>query len=114
MSKDVELLKSVSKLFTEKLLEEVLTTKFGEKDVEVTGWDFGEASAKGDSYLSEVDRVVIHGNVKGKPTKLKVVVKSFPGNLGRRETYRSTVFFRNEILFYTQVKLIDNFVVYGE
>ncbi|XP_015119601.1 uncharacterized protein LOC107042883 [Diachasma alloeum] len=103
MGKDVELLNGVSKLFTESLLEEVLAKKWGEKDVKVTGWDFGEASAKGDSYLSEVDRVTIEGNVKGKTTQLKVVVKSLPGNLGRRETYRSTVFFRNEILFYTQI-----------
>ncbi|XP_063988978.1 uncharacterized protein LOC135168572 [Diachasmimorpha longicaudata] len=103
MTKDLELLNGVSKLFTESILEKILANKWGETDVEVTGWDFGEASAKGDSYLSEVDRVIIHGNVKGKFTQLKIVVKSLPSNLGRRETYRSTVFFKNEIIFYTQV-----------
>ncbi|KAG8362511.1 uncharacterized LOC105273030 [Fopius arisanus] len=103
MGKDIELLNGVSKFFTEQLLEEVLAKKFGEKDVEVTGWEFGEASAKGDSYLSEVDRVVINGKIKGKPESVKVVVKSFPSNLGRRNTFRSNVFFKNEILFYTRI-----------
>lgn len=103
MTKDYQRLTIVSKLFTEETLKDVLINETGGKNVSVTGWSFGDASAKGDSYLSTVDRIIIEGISDEKPITVKVVVKSLPRNLGRRKTYRSTDFFYNEIIFYSKV-----------
>ncbi|KAK0169081.1 hypothetical protein PV327_002827 [Microctonus hyperodae] len=111
MTKDYQRLTIVSKLFTEEILKDVLTNETGSKKVSVTGWSFGDASAKGDSYLSTVDRIIIEGISDEKPVTVKVVVKSLPRNLGRRKTYRSTDFFYNEIIFYSKiVPVFDKFL----
>lgn len=96
-------LSTISAKFTEETLRNVFATVCNESDVKIVDWDFGAASAKGDSYLSVVDRVTVNGLVKGKPVQIELVIKSLPKTLGRRKTYRSSVFFRNEIAFYTQV-----------
>lgn len=96
-------LSTISKKFTEETLKDIFATVCNETDVKITSWDFGTASAKGDSYLSVVDRVTVYGLVKGKPTHVDLVIKSLPKTLGRRKTYRSSEFFRNEIAFYTKV-----------
>ncbi|KAJ8664999.1 hypothetical protein QAD02_006661 [Eretmocerus hayati] len=105
MSKDQSLLESVSKFFTESTLADIVAKVFevNSKDVRVLSWDFGNASGKGDSYLSTVDRVIIKSNVKNEEKEVKLVVKSLPNNMGRRKTYRSAEFFHNEILFYTEI-----------
>ncbi|XP_033222887.1 uncharacterized protein LOC117176730 [Belonocnema kinseyi] len=105
MSRNMDLLNSVSDSFTEKTLEDILAkaTKDEGQDVRILSWDFGEASAKGDSYLSTVSRILVKGEVNGKPTEVKLVVKSLPKNLGRRKTFRSADFFYNEITFYEEV-----------
>ncbi|KAK0076663.1 hypothetical protein PV325_005040 [Microctonus aethiopoides] len=111
MTKDYQRLAIVSKLFTEKTLKDILLNKTGGKNVSVTGWIFGDASAKGDSYLSTVDRITIEGIVDEEPITVKVVVKSLPRNLGRRKTFRSTDFFYNEIIFYSKiVPVFDKFI----
>ncbi|XP_076286022.1 uncharacterized protein LOC143211853 [Lasioglossum baleicum] len=103
MVKNYEKLKYVSKNFTEEKLQEILLNVHKGQKAEVIDWYFDEANAKGDSYLSTVDRVKVIGNVDGKEVEVKLVVKSLPQNIGRRTTYRSTDFFRNEILMYTKV-----------
>ncbi|KAG6558463.1 EcKinase 4 [Microplitis demolitor] len=102
MTKDKEILKSISKLFTEKTLENVVRKATGENDIEIIDWKSEEASAKGDSYLSTVTRITIEAIVNNKKNDFKIVVKSLPENLVRRKTFRSTEFFRNEITFYSK------------
>lgn len=103
MAKDENLLSSVSDLFTEETLKDILRNVSGENDVQVLGWDFGEASNKGDGYLSVANRVRVTGVAGEKPVEISLVVKSMPRNISRRKTLRSTDFFYNEITFYTEV-----------
>lgn len=103
MKRDIELLSKVSKLFTEETLREILRTATGEDDVTLSGWSFEEPGPKGDSYMSQIDRVTVFGAVGGEDIAMKLVVKSLPKNIGRRKTFRSDVFFRNEVIFYTEV-----------
>ncbi|XP_048508443.1 uncharacterized protein LOC105689818 isoform X1 [Athalia rosae] len=103
MSKDKNLLWGVSDLFTEKTLEDILSKICKEKDVKVLSWDFGEASNKGDGYLSTVNRVKVKGEANGKPIETSLVVKSLPRNIARRKSFRSAEFFRNEIAFYVDI-----------
>ncbi|XP_076649297.1 uncharacterized protein LOC143357031 [Halictus rubicundus] len=103
MVKDYGKLKDVSENFTEEKLQEILLNVHNGQKAEVIDWYFDEANAKGDSYLSTVNRVKIIGNVDGKKVEVRLVVKSLPQNIGRRNTYRSVEFFRNEILMYTKV-----------
>lgn len=105
MSRDKNLLEGVSKYFTEKTLQNIVAKVHNEdpQNCEILSWDFGNASAKGDSYLSTVDRITIKSKVMGIEKEVKIVVKSIPNNVGRRKTYRSDEFFRNEINFYTEV-----------
>ncbi|XP_043288978.1 uncharacterized protein [Venturia canescens] len=112
MEKDLSQLTKVSKLFTEGTLQEILRQSSGEKNVTVTGWTFEPKAAIGDSYLSEVDRMAIHGESEGKPIMVRLVVKSLPKNIGRRKTYRSTDFFYNEITFYQ--KIVPEFIQFLE
>lgn len=105
MAKDKSLLQGVSDLFTEETLEDIFRKVSGEKDVKILSWDFGEASGKGDSYLSVLDRIKVVGEAGGKPTQISLVVKSMPRNMGRRKTFRSTDFFYNEISCYTRVNI---------
>ena len=105
MSRNEDLLLVVSDCFTEKALQDILAKSSKEKrqDVKVLSWDFGTAAAKGDSYLSTVNRILVKGEVKGNPIDVKIVVKSLPKNVGRRKTFRSADFFYNEITFYEEV-----------
>lgn len=101
--KDYSKLKGVSDYFTEQSLQDILCMLRNGKNAEILSWDFGEASAKGDSYLSTVNKIKITGIVDGKQEQASIVVKSLPKNIGRRRTYRSEEFFRNEIIFYTKI-----------
>lgn len=105
MFKDKRLLEGVSKYFTEETLQNIVATLSKEDSnyVEILSWDFGDANAKGDSYLSTVNRVTLKAKVKNQDKELKIVVKSLPNNMGRRKTFRSAEFFNNEIVFYTEV-----------
>nr|XP_033341054.1 uncharacterized protein LOC117229016 [Megalopta genalis] len=103
MAKDYGKLKEVSEKFTEETLKEIVLKVHKGQKVDNLNWCFDEANSKGDSYLSTVNKVKIVGNVDGKEIEVKIVVKSLPQNIGRRNTYRSTEFFRNEILIYTKI-----------
>lgn len=103
-SKDYGKLKDVSSHFTEETLKNILCMVHNGTEVNVLSWNFGQASAKGDNYLSTVDKIKVNGIVDGKEVQINLVVKSLPQNIGRRNTYRSVDFFYNEIIFYTQVR----------
>ncbi|XP_053970388.1 uncharacterized protein LOC128872084 isoform X1 [Hylaeus volcanicus] len=107
MNKDYEKLRGVSKCFTEETLKEILCIVHKGETANVSNWEFDEANAKGDNYLSTVNKIKVTGNVDGKETQVSLVVKSLPTNIGRRNTYRSVEFFRNETQFYT--KMIPKF-----
>lgn len=103
MSKDHARLEEVSKRFTEETLKNILRTVHKGEKAEVSAWDFDKANAKGDNYLSTVNKIKVTGIVDGEEVKTSLVVKSLPTNIGRRNTYRSAEFFQNEIAFYTEV-----------
>ncbi|KAF7401580.1 hypothetical protein HZH68_007400 [Vespula germanica] len=102
MSNKVNLYDISAKL-TKETLESILAAECNETNVKLTDWDFGDASAKGDSYLTVVNKVKLNGLANGKPVQIDIVIKSLPQNLGRRKTYRSIIFFRNEVAFYTKI-----------
>ncbi|KAL6263305.1 hypothetical protein P5V15_006103 [Pogonomyrmex californicus] len=105
MSQTVNL-SDVSDKFTEEVLTDILCEAANGKKVQLTNWSFGEGFAKGDSYLSTVNKGILYGvtddNLK-QQVQVNFVVKSIPKNVGRRNTFRSGEFFSNEIIFYTKV-----------
>lgn len=102
--KDYAKLTEVSNRFTEETLKNILHNEYKGKEINVLSWDFGDANAKGDNYLSTVYKITIVGTADGKEVEIRMVVKGLPNNIGRRNTYRSTEFFSNEISFYTKVR----------
>ncbi|EFN66534.1 hypothetical protein EAG_11028 [Camponotus floridanus] len=99
-------LNEVSDKFTEELLTDILCKEYNGKKVQLTDWDFGEGFTKGDSYLSTVNKGKIYGIIDDdtqQHVQVNFVVKAIPKNIGRRKTFRSADFFRNEIIFYTQI-----------
>lgn len=104
-------LSMVSDKFTEQVLTDILCKAYSGKKVRLVHWDFGEGFAKGDSYLSTVNKGELFGIIDDDPRKVQInfVVKSIPKNVGRRNTFRSTDFFHNEIVFYTQVRMQQNY-----
>ena len=103
MSKDLGLLLGISKFFTEDTLNEILRKSTGENNATVTGWSFKPSMNRGDGYMSQINRITVHGEVGGKGTEVQLVVKSLPKNIGRRKTFRSVDFFHNEVMFYKEV-----------
>jgi len=92
--------------FSEEVLTSILSKKFGGKEVQLTDWLFEEGSAKGDNYLSNVYKGKVNGVIDDdlkQHVQMNIVVKSMPKNSGTRKTFRIADFFRNEILFYTEV-----------
>jgi hypothetical protein len=103
-----ELQQIISPKFTEKVLRDIVTTKSGLSDVQVKKIDMGTASKKGDSYLSDICRFTLEATGKNKKgqeetVSIPVIVKFLLKNLGRRKTYRSAEFFKNEAIFYEKV-----------
>ncbi|CAO1422867.1 unnamed protein product [Diamesa serratosioi] len=95
-------LADISCKFTEQHLNEIIIQSGG---VKYTSWEFdGDGSKKGDSYLSEVYKLAVHGlNDKNQEMIVNVIIKATPKNIARRKTFRSSDFFRNEINFYNYV-----------
>lgn len=99
-------LENISPNFNEAVLNDIIRGYGGQK---CTSWRFvGSDFGKGDSYLSEVYRLEVEDETSRQaegdvPLKAKLVVKSIPKNVGRRMTFRSADFFRNEINFYNVV-----------
>lgn len=98
-------LETVSPKFNEVVLDDIMRSYGGNK---CTSWKFANGDfSVGDSYLSEVFRLTLEDDTTkkedGSPLTVKAVVKSIPKNVGRRKTFRSADFFRNEINFYNVV-----------
>lgn len=99
-------LQTVSPKFNEVVLDDIMRDYGGHQ---CTSWKFENGDfGKGDSYLSEVFRITLEDDTSqktedGTPLTAKIIVKSIPKNIGRRKTFRSADFFRNEINFYNVV-----------
>jgi len=96
----------ISAKFSEATLDEIIRNAGGTRH---TSYKFGPSGKKGDAYLSRVFRITVFGvrdSEQGKDEeelKVGVIVKAMPDNLHRRRLFRSVIFFRNEINFYTKV-----------
>ncbi|KAH8287027.1 hypothetical protein KR054_000748 [Drosophila jambulina] len=95
----------ISAKFSESTLDEIIQNVGGTRH---TSYKFGPSGKKGDAYLSRVFRITIYGvkkedNGEETPLEVSVIVKAMPDNLHRRRLFRSVMFFRNEIHFYTKV-----------
>ncbi|KAH8275950.1 hypothetical protein KR018_001900 [Drosophila ironensis] len=94
----------ISAKFSEATLDEIIRKAGGTKH---TSYKFGPSGKKGDAYLSRVFRITIYGVKESdqgeQELQVNVIVKAMPDNLHRRRLFRSVVFFRNEIHFYTKV-----------
>ncbi|XP_068624247.1 uncharacterized protein [Battus philenor] len=100
---DFKTLTGISPALTNEKLTNALNDWFKE-DVTFTHWEYVSDTGKGDSYLSEVIRIKIHGNKPDGETKhVQVILKTIPKNVCRRLTFRSDEFFKNEIIFYERV-----------
>lgn len=61
-------------------------------------------TGKGDSYLSELIRIRVHGvNENNIANHIQLILKNIPKSVSRRLTFRSHEFFKNEINFYEKV-----------
>ena len=110
MVKDINLLKSVSNNFTEDVLKKIVINdkillNLKINDIEIVSWKFCEASAKGDSNLSVLNKIHIISKITDNNQLLDtiIVVKSLPKSIGQRKTLRCIDFFYNEIIFYKKV-----------
>ncbi|XP_014366109.2 uncharacterized protein LOC106716940 [Papilio machaon] len=100
---DYRSLTQVSPALTEDKINSALSDWFRESVV-FTRWEYVGEIGKGDSYLSEVRKIRIHGvNHYGVDRNIQVILKTIPRNICRRLTFRSDQFFKNEIAFYTKV-----------
>lgn len=66
MNKDQSLLGGGSPFFTEDVLKKIIWNhkSLDPKDMDIISWDFEETSAKGDSNLSILNRILISGKYK--------------------------------------------------
>uniref|UniRef100_A0A182M746 CHK kinase-like domain-containing protein n=1 Tax=Anopheles culicifacies TaxID=139723 RepID=A0A182M746_9DIPT len=97
-------LSDISPKFTEETLDEIVRSAGGKRCI---SWKIPETNfTKGDAYLSELYRIQLTGERNEpdqEPMVVNVVVKTIPKNVGRRNTFRSADFFRNEANFYNVV-----------
>ncbi|XP_052866192.1 uncharacterized protein LOC128272426 [Anopheles cruzii] len=98
-------LSDISAKFTESTLDEIIRSAGGTR---CTGWKLQDGDVtKGDAYLSELYRIQLWDDEcpskDGKPLVVNAIVKTIPKNVGRRNTFRSADFFRNECNFYNVV-----------
>ncbi|OXU17970.1 hypothetical protein TSAR_008842 [Trichomalopsis sarcophagae] len=103
--KDFDLLKKVSAYFDENTLRKIVAEEksINKSDIEILSWNFEKISGKGDNYLSVVDRLFIKSRAQQKTLETRIIVKSMPENVFRRKLLRSAEYFRNEIIFYTEI-----------
>ncbi|XP_032680862.1 uncharacterized protein LOC116848657 [Odontomachus brunneus] len=105
-NKKVDLSSMVNHKFTQEVLTDILCKVYDGKKVQLTDWKFGDGFTKGDNYLSTVYKGVLYGITDDKAKQeiqVNFVVKFIPQNVARKKTFRSSDFFSNEIIFYTQV-----------
>ncbi|XP_030040535.2 uncharacterized protein LOC115455887 [Manduca sexta] len=103
MAEDFSTLIHVSPALTNEMLSEALSDWF-KKTVIFTDWEYVSDTGKGDSYLSELIRIKIHGkNADNVAKHVQVILKNIPKSKSRRLTFKSHEFFKNEINFYEKV-----------
>ncbi|KAG4079925.1 hypothetical protein HA402_006237 [Bradysia odoriphaga] len=94
-------LETISSKFTTEVLDTIVRNRGGTRH---KSFRFGDGFRKGDSFLSDVYRLIVTG-IKEDETEfeLQMIIKSMPKSLSRRKTFRSAGFFRNECRFYEVV-----------
>ncbi|KAJ8708223.1 hypothetical protein PYW07_010348 [Mythimna separata] len=103
MTDDFSTLTHVSPALTNQRLSAALSDWFKEPYT-FTHWEYVSETGKGDSYLSELIRIKIHGvDQNNVPNYIQVILKNIPKSISRRLTFRSHEFFKNEINFYETV-----------
>ena len=108
-----ELLSQISPKFTEETLLTVLKRASGSDDIKLAKYEMiGDSTRGGDSYLSSLFRMKIEGVLNKKLHSVSIIIKGLPKNIGRRKTFRSTDFFRNEVAFYNEVSLFTYGITY--
>ncbi|KAL6263306.1 hypothetical protein P5V15_006104 [Pogonomyrmex californicus] len=111
-------LSEVNDQFTEEMLINILSKKNNGKKVQLTDWNFHEASNKGDNYLSRIYKGKVSGVIDGNPkqhVEANIVVKSMPRNSELKKSLRCDEFFYNEIIFYTEIaSRFENFLAEKE
>ena len=82
----------------------LLKKKTDNNNCQITCFQYVSETGKGDSYLSELIRIKIHGvDQNNTANYVQVILKNIPRNVARRLTFRSHEFFKNEITFYEKV-----------
>lgn len=105
-----ELQQIINSKFDDDVLIDIVKKKTGWDQFDIESVDLGEASTKGDNYLSNVTRFTIkiisknNNSDEETRTNIYVICKSLPQNLATRKTFRSLDFFVNEIAFYSAVR----------
>ncbi|XP_069681835.1 uncharacterized protein [Periplaneta americana] len=104
MCENREALLQISQKFTEDTLKCILKRASGSDSIELVDYEVTGSSIRGgDSFLSTLSRIRVEGKINNTPHTLALIVKGLPANIGRRKTFRSTQFFRNEVVFYNKV-----------
>lgn len=99
----------ISPTFDENNLIDILKQSTSCKQVIINNVNIADSSVtKGYSYLSSIIKFTIEGSARDgqeeeKKVECAVIVKTLPKNIGRRISFRSTDFFRNESIFYNKV-----------
>ncbi|XP_035454921.2 uncharacterized protein LOC118279355 [Spodoptera frugiperda] len=103
MSEDYSTLTNVSPVLTNERLSAALSDWF-KRPFTFTHWEYVSETGKGDSYLSELIRIRIHGTDEDNVANhVQVILKTIPKSIARRLTFRSHEFFKNEITFYEKI-----------
>ncbi|KAJ9582655.1 hypothetical protein L9F63_023004, partial [Diploptera punctata] len=101
----------ISPKFTEETLLTILKRATGSDSIKLIKYEVsGDTTRGGDSYLSTLVRMKIEGLIDNKSYPVSIVIKTLPKNIGRRKTFRSCDFFKNEVSFYNEV--LQKFMVF--
>lgn len=102
-NEDFTTLSSISPGLSNENLSKALSKWFN-KNMTFTHWEYVGDTGKGDSYLSEVIRIKIIGKDNSdEENHVQVLLKNIPKSLSRKLTFRCDEFFKNEINFYEHV-----------
>jgi thiamine kinase-like enzyme len=94
-------LTNISSKFTKETLLNIIEEVGGSQ---LVSWEFAGGFKKGDSFLAEVYKLKVIGkNDRDEEVVVNLVIKAMPKNKGRRISFRSAEFFRNEINFYNEI-----------
>ena len=112
--KDINILKQISKYFNEETLKIIVAKEknIDKNGIEILYWSVEKISGKGDNYLSVVNRLHVKSKINNLTNaETRLIVKSLPENIFTRKLLRSTEYFYNEIIFYTEVNFFSFFIM---